>query len=316
MPDKIIVHTEQNRLQAIANGSSPENVSVIPHGVEIRKGLPSKLELRTKLNISPLEKVITCFGFVQPHKGMEGLLEGIVHLKERGIAARGFIVGSPNKDDPQSERYYSELKQPAAGLQIADRVTFVTEFVDDAKVGEYLKASDLVLMNYRSQHYESSGACSLAIGAGALVATSIAPPFMAFGDAVWNITSGFPVALTIEALLSNEKLQQTILSNAQSYAVENSWAASRCRLEQLYRQCGLKVTTIPFVEKSVSIAPSVIQKISKPLRVLMQNRPTAYSHRGGDTVLMDHIKRGLEKRGVAVTIDLEGRADPDRKSVV
>ena len=46
------------------------------------------------------------------------------------------------------------------------------------------------------------------------------------------------------------------------------------------------------------------------IRVLFQNRSTASSHRGGDTVLMEKLAEGLRARGASVTIDLEGRANP------
>ena len=48
----------------------------------------------------------------------------------------------------------------------------------------------------------------------------------------------------------------------------------------------------------------------KRIRVLMQNRPTAFSHRGGDTVLMERLKHGLEAHGVEVTIDTELSGNP------
>ncbi len=48
----------------------------------------------------------------------------------------------------------------------------------------------------------------------------------------------------------------------------------------------------------------------------MQNRPTAYTHPGGDTILMDRIKLGLEMRGVTVKVDLEGKEDPKNFDIV
>lgn len=60
-------------------------------------------------------------------------------------------------------------------------------------------------MNYRSQHYKL-GACSLAVGAGAVVLSSLAPPFSPFGDAVWHLSAGYPVPLSVELLLSRPAL--------------------------------------------------------------------------------------------------------------
>ena len=54
----------------------------------------------------------------------------------------------------------------------------------------------------------------------------------------------------------------------------------------------------------------------KKIRVLIQNRPTARSHRGGDTVVMEKIAEGLSRRGVDVVVDLEGREDAAKFDLV
>ena len=41
----------------------------------------------------------------------------------------------------------------------------------------------------------------------------------------------------------------------------------------------------------------------------MQNRPNAFSQRGGDTIVLERLTGELRKRGLFVEIDLTGRAD-------
>src|SRR5690606_41707810 len=69
---------------------------------------------------------------------------------------------------------------------------------------------------------------------GAVVATSIAPPFMPFGDAVWHITSGFPAGLSLAVLLSNATLYESIREHARRSEEHTSELQSRenlvCRL--------------------------------------------------------------------------------------
>lgn len=48
---------------------------------------------------------------------------------------------------------------------------------------------------------------------------------------------------------------------------------------------------------------------SAPLRVLMQNRANVFTQRGGDTVLMERLKAGLEALKVEVVFDLDGTAN-------
>lgn len=55
---------------------------------------------------------------------------------------------------------------------------------------------------------------------------------------------------------------------------------------------------------------------SPALRVLMQIRPNALMQRGGDTVVMEQLAAGLRARGIAVTVDLDGRANPRDYDIV
>lgn len=52
------------------------------------------------------------------------------------------------------------------------------------------------------------------------------------------------------------------------------------------------------------------------LRVLMQNRSNTFTQRGGDTVLMERLSQGLQRRGVLVTIDLAGTQNPKDFDIV
>ncbi|MCB0339922.1 MAG: glycosyltransferase, partial [Bdellovibrionales bacterium] len=311
--DLVITHTPENALEVIANGGRHEQISVIPHGVNVCDELPSKSDLRSRLGLPQEKKLIMAFGFLQPHKGMEGVFEAVMHLKARGVPAAGYIVGKPSDTDPNSGMYVEALQTLRREYGLEKDVEFITDFIPDEAIGEYLAASDVVLMNYRSQHFEASGACSLAIGAGALVATSIAPPFMPFSDSVWHITAGFPVAQSIEVLVNNSDLANRIRQNAKEYAAKNSWKVIAGKVAAEYRKIGFHLAQIEACEQSKVASPSLERK---SMKVLMQNRPTTFTHRGGDTVLLEKTKEALEKRGVSVTVDVEGREDPSDYEVV
>lgn len=55
---------------------------------------------------------------------------------------------------------------------------------------------------------------------------------------------------------------------------------------------------------------------AKTIRVLMQNRRSAFTHRGGDTVVMECLKAELERLGVSISIDLEGKEDASNYDIV
>ncbi|MBX7144243.1 MAG: glycosyltransferase [Oligoflexia bacterium] len=314
--DKVVVHSPEVRLEAIANGADPEKVVVLNVGVRIRPPLDerAKQNLRLKLQLPVAEKIIVAFGFIQPHKGMEGVIEAVARLRDIGIAARGYICGQPHDDDPYGKEYVAELQRMAQSFGVADRINVLNRYLDDDEVGGYLSVADVVLMNYRSQHYEGSGACSMALGAGAVVAASIAPPFAAFGDAVWHITSGYNVASSVEALLTNMNLRRTIQANAKRYCENNSWKKLAEHLDNLYQSLGFSTSTL---KKESTVESSTAKSNPRvSMRILMQMRPNAFSQRGGDTVVMDKLANGLRARGVDVTVDPEGKQDPSQFDIV
>lgn len=328
--DCILVHTAQNRLEVIANGARADQVLVIPHGVEKLPELSNseRAEIRTRLGIPENSHAIIAFGFVQPHKGMEGVLEAVLHLRGQGKEALGLIVGGINPSDPQSADYRKRLEELVVQHNLTGMVRFIDGFVSDSEVTDYLRAADLVLMNYRSQHYEASGACSLAVGAGAVILTSGAPPFISFGDAVWHLTAGYPPALSVDLLLSNPDLYQTIKSNCADYARSFSWETVAQRLKEIYRGLGFIPEAIEQVALSTAAPlaedsnPEEIVESNrsgsetKPLRVLIQNRPGTFSQRGGDTIVIEHTTEQLKKLGVDVTIDIEMKEDPRNFDIV
>ncbi|MCO6430440.1 MAG: glycosyltransferase [Deltaproteobacteria bacterium] len=316
--DGVIVHTPENRLEAIANGASAEKVFVVPHAVfESPYRGQDKSKLRADLKL-PLDRhIISSFGFVQPHKGIEGLIEAIAHLLARGVPVQGYVLGTAAPGDPGSAQYSQSLRELSRELGVEQFVTFQDRFLSDDEVARYLSASDVVLMNYRSQHFEASGAGALALGSGALVVTSLAPPFQPYGDAVWHLSSGYPLPIALELLLSNDKLRDSITANAASYMRRNSWSTAGQKIfsivdtiTKLKNECREEAA---FMNNSRN---SGARTGGGSLRVLMQNRNNAFSQRGGDTVLMEETKSRLEKLGAQVTIDVEAKEDPARYDVV
>ena len=321
--DRIIVHSPENRLEAIANGARPECVVVVPHGVEIRADLAaeSRESLRKKLGLERQGPLLTSFGFIQPHKGMEAVIEAVAHLQSRGIPARGLIVGESRTDQKSSAQYLKALKDFVQAHKLDDCVSFESRYVTDYEVGEYLAASDLVLMNYHSDYYEASGACSLAIGAGAVVMASLSPSMMAFGDAVWHMTGGYPPGVSAEILVTNPQLCEQVRMNARAYAHANAWPVTAQKIESVCAALFVSVEERPTYRPPVQAATNSPEIRSpevsaKKIRVLMQNRPGTFTHRGGDTVVVERLSQGLKARGIDVTVDVAASEDPSSFDLV
>ncbi len=308
--DAVLVHSPEARLEAVANGADASTTFFVPHGIDVKPQLEDseRYALRNELGFSPDEKAVVCFGFVQPHKGIEELITSVKDLRAQGLNVCGYVAGRPNTSDPNSLQYLKSLRQLAAEQGVMPYVKFIDTFLRTEEVTRYLQAADVVLMNYRSGHYEASGACSLALGAGALVATSLAPPFVQYGDAVWHISSGFPVPHSLGILLSNEPLQQELRTKAQAYAQEHCWPKIARKVLQIYKELGFH----PGKRKKENVEVETKKTVSSTagLKVLIQNRSNMYTHRGGDTVVVDKLVTGLQERGVDVKVDLELTEDP------
>lgn len=308
--DATIVHAPESRLEAIANGAKADSVYALPHGVDVQESPPEAelLEFRQASGVPAEGKLLVCLGFVQPHKGIEGLIDAVADLNKNNFDTYGLVAGKINPSDPGAEKYLQQLKQYVAERGVSGKVIFMDRFLSESEMNCCLNAADVVLMNYRSQHYEASGACSLALGAGAVVATSTAPAFAAFGDAVWHITAGFSPSLSLALLLGNEELRKKIKANVDSYCEVNAWPQIAKKLKKIYRKLDF-VATISKKEKTV-IKTNPAVGGEKPLRVLIQNRPNTFTQRGGDTVVIEKTVEGLKQRGIDVTVDLEGTQDP------
>jgi glycosyltransferase involved in cell wall biosynthesis/Flp pilus assembly protein TadD len=322
--DRVFVHTPENRLEAIANGAAPDSVAIVPHGVVVRDELDAeeKNDIRATLGVDGDEALLITFGFIQPHKGLESLVEAVSHLQERGIQARGVIIGETRTDDPQSAAYLRSLRDLVNRSGVSHRISFITTFVPEEQVGKFLSAADIVIMNYRSQHFEASGACSLAVGAGAVVVTSLAPAMMAFGDAVWHVTAGYPVGLSTELLLTNSILRQDLRQRARAFADQKSWGQIAHLVARQYEELTSGALSAENGnEQHQAQTESVVRngaypKTAKPIRVLMQNRPNTFAQRGGDTILVERLSQGLAVRGYEVRVDVEGSQNPADYDVV
>ena len=243
--DRVIVHTKDNAAQVMANGCPEDKLRIIPHGVRIGERSYSHDEqkkARVRLDIPEQAKVLVSFGFVQPNKGIEGLIEAVAYLRAKGVNALGYVVGKVNRGHPTAIEYFERLKQFCSELGVSEFVVFTDSFVEQSVVEDYMLSSDATVFNYHSEYFESSGACSIAIGMGVPVIASLAPAFLAFDDAVWRVTAGFPLSLSAEVVLFNEELRSFLLRRSAEYRERYSWNQVAGEFAEVYREFDFSVS--------------------------------------------------------------------------
>ncbi len=232
--DQVIVHTEENVLEIIANGGTANKVKVIEMGIDIT--LPSDTNsIRNELDIPQGQSSVCTFGFLRAHKGIDGCIEAIKKLSDQGTLVHLYVVGSVHSDDKEGEAYLAELKNFANSLDISELVHFVIGFHPEELIKKYLMASDIAIFNYQSNFYEASAAVAMAYGCGVPIITSSAPTFQRLGDSVFHTTDTFDLAEAIASILDSPILQQTLRENAKNWANTYSWEKTAPKFKEVFK---------------------------------------------------------------------------------
>lgn len=127
------------------------------------------------------------------------------------------------------------------------------------------------------------------------------------GAEVWQLGEGWnldPVWGQVQALG-----QFHLIKSATSPSISKLESDSRCLSKIEINSTGQIASTATSDAPAATSAPAAI-------KILMQNRSSAFTHPGGDTVLMERTAEGLRELGYQVTIDTEGKADPSQFSLV
>ncbi|MCI5065292.1 glycosyltransferase [bacterium] len=321
--DEIVIPLEEMKIEVSSYGIESERIRVIPHGI---KNVPSlsdeeRGEVHSQLGLPQELPIISSSGYIHPHKGLREVLEAVKVLKDDGLRVHACIAGKVSSEDKEAQEYAKKLRRLVLCLHIEDQVTFIDRFLSDKELLGLQQISDVVVLNYSSDHYECSGACSRALGTGANVITSMAPAFTGFGTSVWHTNPGFSIPLAIRELLTNEQVKQNIAEARKSYCQDNSWksvvpsyyeALMSLRAQDRSLQTESHPLDTDFTttkEHAVSSSQHQKDRSGSGLRILIQNRKNMYTQRGGDTIVVDRLLEGLQKRGVDVHLDLEGTAD-------
>ncbi|MCB0328293.1 MAG: glycosyltransferase [Bdellovibrionales bacterium] len=314
--DHVIVHTDEMALEVASYGVSLEKVSTIPHGVEVLPPLSGedKQKALQRLSLPENVPVIATVGFIQPHKGIESLIQAVRTLQDEQIDVHACIAGTIKAEDSEAEQYYAKLQTMAEHFGVRERITFLNRFLSEEEVSELLQSASVVVMNYRSDHYECSGACSRALGAGASVITSLAPAFHSFGPAVWHASEGFSVALAIREILHNQEVQHFLSASREQFLAKTNWSVIAPKFISVLKQFQTHKKKEHAVAPLNQLSTSVVN--SDSLRVLLQNRSNMFTQRGGDTIVVEQLVEGLRKRGISVDVDVDGAADPANYDLV
>lgn len=136
LSDRIICLTEHSVQQLIyVYNFKREKILVIPNGIkDVYQNFEARIDLRTKNNILPDEKIILFVGRLDELKGLSYLIAAFKHLVQQNKYCHLFIVGSGNYDF-----YFKQIRN------IEKKVSF-TGKIDQKELYELMAIADVGVM--------------------------------------------------------------------------------------------------------------------------------------------------------------------------
>ncbi len=134
---------------------------VIPHGI------PEMDFPEVDGSVGQASWLLT-LGLLGPGKGIEHVLRAMPDVVARHPQVQYHVAGAthPKLLARDGERYRESLERLARDLGVADRVGFENRYLSDDELCERLRQADICLMPYANEAQVTSGALSLAVGAG------------------------------------------------------------------------------------------------------------------------------------------------------
>jgi glycosyltransferase involved in cell wall biosynthesis/GT2 family glycosyltransferase/predicted O-methyltransferase YrrM len=234
MSDHVFVHHAQNRIELAAMGAPAARIEQIPLGmppVDCRDIFESKLEL----GWDPACKIVSTFGFVEPHKGVLELIEAMKLVHEK-TGAHLHVLGGPHPANRHSPAYLEGCRAKARESGLGEAVHFSEGFLPDEEIARRLRASDVIVMNYTSRRYESSAAAAFALASGRPVVSSSAPAFEYPLALTVKTTEAFHLAQAIHDVLLNPFVGRMLLDNVLEYEKAARWDVVAGRVAEVYRR--------------------------------------------------------------------------------
>jgi len=190
-------HEDYQRLDRIPNKK------LIPIGSNIRQPLPDDFQVekwRGEVGANSNEFVIAYFGLFNQTKGLETLIDSLADLRKNRIPVRLVLVGGGlGSGDPTNEDYFEALKAQIRRLGLVAFIHTTGYLENEAEVGAYLAASDVVALPFTDGASYRRGSLMAAIQYGcAIISTTPTVEIPAFknGENIFLVPPNDKSALT------------------------------------------------------------------------------------------------------------------------
>ena len=200
---------------------------VIPHGMP---AIQPHGRVRMKKNLGVHGRaIISTFGFVDPRKGLEYMIEAMPAIVAGHPAALYVIAGQthPELRRKDGEKYRNQLVETIKHLGIQNHVSFIDEYMAQRDIIDLLVASDVYVTPYLDPHQITSGTLAYALGAGkAIVSTAYVHAKEALADGrgiLVPFRDSAAVAEAVNSLLDHPGRKHALELASYAYASDMSW---------------------------------------------------------------------------------------------
>ncbi len=231
LPDKFIVHSEQNKVQLQKNFNINESrISVIPMGIlslYVNKGI-SKSSARKKLDVPAKAKVMLFFGIVRKYKGLEDLIDAF-KISSKTVRNLYLIVAGK----PWDSEYACFLSKKLEGVE---NKKLVFRHIPTSDVKFYFTAADLVVLPYREFSAQSAvGSTALSFSKPILVSDVGGLPELVLNrEMVFKAGDPMDLASKITGIFSTKGLLQSTARDSKKLRHKYSWKSVCERTIRLY----------------------------------------------------------------------------------
>lgn len=144
----------------LAPFGSQHKIIVIPHGVEKFEETTSRQIARQKLNLPGDQFIALSFGYLAWYKGTDWLVDTIISKARDTRDTLLILAGGPNPNHLDKKWYRDYIAD--IEKKCKDSGIIITGFIPEDKIGLYYKASDVILLPYRTL-MSASGPLSIAL---------------------------------------------------------------------------------------------------------------------------------------------------------
>ncbi len=246
----LVVMSERGRgfLQTV-HGVPAHKIEVIPHGVPDFPFLETS-KAKRQLGFDG-KTVILTFGLLSPAKGIENVIDAMPDILKVCPNAVYVVLGAthPGVMRHHGEGYRDSLILRARKLGIEDHVVFINQFVDQAKLLQFISMCDVYVTPYLNEAQMTSGTLAYSFALGKAV---VSTPYWHAKDllsdgrgALVPFGDADAISREISDLLTNDVRRHSMRKRAYAEGRAMTWAQTAKRYVQVFQAAHENARPIP-----------------------------------------------------------------------